>query len=305
MSDWKPFTLQMIPGMPDALEVIGEAAGTLSGLLDGLSALIDTLSGIVSGDLDPINASLVGLQELADQLHALLNSGVYFYLDKGPYFVGGEPDGLTGFITRWEDSFDDLGDSDRPPPVGEGASVSAMIFLVGGNDLPTLRPLLWALGNLFNVPALVVADIEMPKDYPEFIEDGISTPPDWKSMKLSSVLSPFEKLEQALQKAVGLLAVGASYAKMLNDLARLIASKATALSMLSDQTEELADDITLLIETEGVHFLQVEAPTIVDLVQAVKDAEDTPELDGNAFVTGVCLLGETADFGAAIELLGE
>ena len=118
MSDWKPFNLAMIPGVPETLDAVNQAAGTLSGLLDALSALLETLADLISFMADAMHAAIAALiaiiQELIDQIYNLLQTGIYFYLDKGPFFTGGNPDGLHGFLSRWKASFDDIGDKHRP-----------------------------------------------------------------------------------------------------------------------------------------------------------------------------------------------
>ena len=308
MSEWKPFTLPMIPGVPEAMDAAGTAAGILAGVLDVLAGLLETLAGLVGMASDPLNAALSALialiQELVDVITGLLNSGIYFYLDKGPYFVGGQPDGLEGFLTRWEASFDDLGDQHRPQ-FGDDDPVSAMLFLVGGDDIGELRPSLSSLGKLFDVPALQLEETEEPiLDYPAAVEQDLSTPPDWASVKLADVLPPFEKLGQMLQRVVGMLAVGESYGKMLEDLAQLISDKAAALSEIADEIQAVVNDINALIAAEGLYVLHVEAESIPALVQAVRDAAEPPPWSAEAYVAGVCLLGGTSGFGPVVELLG-
>ena len=301
MSEWKPFTLTMIPGVDVALGAASTAVETLTGILDVLAGLIGALSGLVSDVAGPIDDLLDLIRALVNQIILLLNSGVYFYIDKGPYFVAAQPDGLAGFKTRWEASFEDLGDRYRPQ-FGDEDPVSAMLFLVGGDNIIDLAPALAALGELFNVPAL---ELEEPGiDYPATVEQGLSTPPDWASKKLSDVLPPFEKLGQVLQRVLGMLAVGDSYAKMLTDLAAVIEAKSIALALLADEIQDVVDSINALIAAEGLYVLHVEANGIPNLVQAVKDAGDHPPWSAEAYVTGVCLLGGTADFGPVVELLG-
>jgi hypothetical protein len=308
MADWKPYTLPMIPGVEEAMDAASSAAGTLSGVLDALAGLLEALSTLVSVLADPLSAALSALitiiQELVDSIAALLSSGIYFYLDKGPYFVAAEPDGLQGFISRWEASFDDLGDQYRPQ-YGPEEPVSAMLFLVGGDSMESLAPALSALGTLFNVPALQLDEVEdYEAPYPEDVEASLSTPPDWKSETLGGILPPFEKLTQVLQQTIGLLAVADSYATMLEDLAAVIAAKAAALDGVADEIQAVVDDISALIAAEGLYVLHVEADGTAALIQAVKDAGDVPPWSAEAYVTGVCLLGGTGDFGPVVELLG-
>ena len=313
MSEWKPYTLPMIPGVPEAMDAAGTAAGILSGVLDALAGLLETLAGLVGMVSDPLNAAIGALiqliQELVDTILGLLNSGLFFYLDKGPFFVAGRPDGLEGFLTRWEASFDDVGDRHRPQfeegGIGIADPISAMFFLVGGDDITALRPALGSLGKLFNVPALELEESEEPiLDYPASVEQGLSTPPDWASVTLGDVLPPFEKLGQALQRVVGMLAVGESYGKMLEDLAQVISDKAAALGLVADEIQAVVDELNALIAAEGLYVLHVEAESISALVQAVKDADEPPPWSSEAYVSGVCLLGATSGFGPVIELLG-
>jgi hypothetical protein len=171
--------------------------------------------------------------------------------------------------------------------------------------LLTMDAALPSLGKLFNVPALELEETEEPiLDYPASIEQGLSTPPDWASVKLGDVLPPFEKLGQMLQRVVGMLAVGESYGKMLEDLAQLISDKAAALGQLADEIQAVVDDINALIAAEGLYVLHVEAESISALVQAVRDAEEPPPWSAEAYVAGVCLLGGTSGFGPVVELLG-
>jgi len=312
MSQWKPFTLPMIPGVPEAMDAVGTAAGILSGALDAMAGLLETLSGLVGAASDPLNAALAALiqliQELVDTITGLLNSGVYFYVDKGPYFAGGRPDGLEGFLSRWEGSFDDVGDQNRPQfdgGIGFGGSTSAMFFVVGGDDIEQLRPAMTALGKLFNVPALQLEETEEPiLDYPASVEQGLSTPPDWRSVKLADVIPPFEKLGQTLQRVIGMISVGESYCKMLEDLAQVISDKAAALGQLGDEIQAVVDDIDALSAADGLYVLHVEAAGLPALVQAIRDASDTPPWGDEAYVAGVCLLGDTVAFGPVVELLG-
>ena len=308
MSEWKPFTLPMIPGAPEAMDAAGTAAGALSGVLDVLAGLLETLAGLVSMASDPLSAAIASLiqviQKLVDLITGLLNSGIYFYLDKGPYLVGGDPDGLQGFLTRWEASFEDLGDKYRPQ-FAAGEPVSAMLFLVGGDDITELRPALAALGRLFNVPALDLEETEETViDYPASIEQGLSTPPDWASVKLADALPPFDKLGQTLQRVVGMLAVGESYASMLENLAQVISDKAAALDGIATEIQAVVSDIDSLITAEGLYVLLVEDDGAAGVIDAVRSAAQAPPWSAEAHVAGVCLLGGTADFGPVVELLG-
>jgi len=208
MPSWRPFTLNMIPGVPQALDAVGQATSTLTGLLDTLAGLLETLAQLIQFLADAMQAAIAALcamiQEIIDQIFNLLNTGIYFYLDKGPFFTGAQPDGLEGFLSRWRASFDDLGDHFRPQFAGN-ASLSAMLFLVGANDLPSLQRLLALLGLLFGRPDLNWEEEFTTFDVPTLIESGMSTPPDWVSVRLGEVIPPFQRLGEILMQAMGML----------------------------------------------------------------------------------------------------
>jgi len=308
MGSWKSYNFPMVPGVPEAMDATGQAAGTLSAILDVLAGLLDTLSGLVSMLSDPLSAALSALlaviQELADQIAGLLDAGVYFYLDKGPYFVAGQPDGLAGFLSRWEDSFADLGDSHRPQYV-EGEAVSAMLFVVGATEPTDLVDPLRSLGTLFGVPALELdEELEGAEDLPAAIEQTLPTPPDWRSVKAGDVLPPIAGLTEMLSQVVGMLEVPASYGAMLEGFAQVISDKAAALGAIADDIQAVVDQLEALVEAQGLYVLHAEGDGVADLIEKVKSAGTLPDLGDEAWVAGVCLLGATGEFGPVLELLG-
>jgi len=290
------------------MDAAGQAAGTLSTLLDVLAGLLDTLSGLVSMLSDPVSAAMSALlaiiQELVDQVNGLLNAAVYFYLDKGPYFVAGQPDGMAGFLSRWETSFEDPGDLYRPQ-YEEGQPVSAMLFVVGATEPSELVDPLRSLGTLFGVPALDLDDeLEGAGDLPAAIEQTLSTPPDWQSAKAGDVLPPIAGLTEMLNQVVGMLDVPASYGAMLESLAQVISDKAAALGAIADDIQAVVDQLEALVEAQGLYVLHAKGDGVADLIENVKNAGGPPDLDDEAWVAGVCLLGATGEFGPVVELLG-
>ena len=307
MSEWRPFNLAMIPGVSPALDAVGQAAGTLSGLLDALAGLLETLAQLVSFMADAMHAAIQELiaiiQELINQIYNLLQTGIYFYLDKGPFFTGGNPDGLHGFLSRWKASFDDIGDSNRPQ-FEENAQMSAMLFVVGANDLPDLYRLLKLLAMLFGIPSLDWEEDEYGFDVPTRIENGMSTPPDWESVRLGGICPPFARLAEILTQAMGMLTVTDDYANMLDALAEIISEKAALLSAIADEIQAVVDSITALIESSGLYILQIDGNGVADLITKTEAATDVPPWNLESWVAGTCLLGATADFGPVVELLG-
>ncbi len=307
MNSWQPFNMAMIPGASEAIDAVGQAGGLLGDALNALSGLLDTLSQLVSFMSDAMQQSIAALaaiiQGLIDQIFNLLQTGIYFYLDKGPLFTGSDPDGLDGFLTRWQDSFDDLGDSHRPQFL-DNAGISAMFFIVGANDLPSLRALMKLLAQLFGIPALDLTIDQFGMDIPETIEQGMSTPPDWESVKLSEVCPPFVKLGEVLMQALGMLTVTDSYSGMLESLAKIIAQKAELLDAISNEIQSVVDSITSLISSSGLYVLQVNSTGIDELINNTKSAGNIPDWNHESWVSGVCLLGGSADFSPVVELFG-
>jgi hypothetical protein len=129
-------------GRAEALDALAKVAGILKTALDVLAGLLDTLSKLLVFLSDVLQASVAALmaviQALIDIIYNLLSSGVYFYLDKGPFFSGAAPDGLYGFLSRWRDSFADSGDSNRPQFTGN-AAISALVIVGGASSLPDFQ----------------------------------------------------------------------------------------------------------------------------------------------------------------------
>lgn len=308
MSTWRVLAVPAIPGVSTVIGTVGSVADTLAGLMGTLADAIDALAAVVSLFVDPLQAIIAGLisalQDLVDWLRALLAGGVFFYLDKGPYFSGGKPDGLTGFLDRWAASFDDLGDLARPV-FSEATPVSAMIILTGAQSLPDFSALLRPLALLFGIPSLQwPEDEEPPENLPAAVEAKLSTPPDWASKTLGEILPPMETLVQALEEAIGAFQIPETYANMLSQLAAIIRSKAIALSALATMLQDAADAIIAISESTGMYALTVSANGIQQLKDAVTLATGQPEWVIETWVAGVCLLGATADFGPVVELLG-
>jgi len=308
MGSWQEYNFPMVPGIPEAMDAAGEAAGTLSGLLDVLAGLLDTLSSLVSMMSDPVSAVLSALltvlQELADQIGGLLDAGIYFYVDKGPYFVGGQPDGIGGFLSRWQASFQDLGDSQRPQ-FDEGQPVSAMLFVVGATEPADLVNPLRSLGTLFGIPALQLSEeVQGAEDLPAAIEQALSTPPDWQSARAGDVLPPIADLTEALDQVLGMLEVPSAYGAMLESLVQVISDKAAALGTIADDLQALVDQLEALVEAQGLYVLHVEGDGVAGLIENMNNADSPPDLPVEAWVAGVCLLGSTAGFGPVAELLG-
>jgi len=306
VSTWRALTIPGIDGVPEAVSAAETAASTLSDVLSTLAGLIDALSSLVSALADPLQAAIAALleilQDLVDSVQALLASGVYFYLDKGPYFMASPADGLAGFIRRFTASFDDQGDAYRPM-FPEGTPLSAMLIAVGADSLASFSDMLDPLARLFGIPSLFLA--EAPgASLSEDIEVTMSEPPDWRNATLQELLPPMTELVESLQAAIGALAVPQTYADMLTELAALIGDKAIALQDLADNIQAAADDLQSIIDATGIYQLVMFGTSVDEIIAQVEEATDAPDWTAETWVAGVCLLGASSDFGPVFALLG-
>jgi len=175
---------------------------------------------------------------------------------------------------------------------------------LGPKTLTDLQRLLALLGMLFGRPDLAWAEEITTFDLPALIEAGMSTPPDWQSVRLGEVIPPFQRLGEILMQAMGMLKVGDGYSGLLTQLAQVIAEKAALLAAIADEIQALVDAITALIESAGLYVLHADGNGIENLIENVRTAEDAPPWSYESYVAGVCLLAGTADFGPVVELLG-
>ena len=179
-----------------------------------------------------------------------------------------------------------------------------MFFVVGANDLPDFYRLLQLLSMLFGIPSFDWEEDEYCVDVPTLIENGMSTPPDWESLRFGEVCPPFARLAEILTQTVGMLSVTNDYANMLDSLATIIAEKAALLAAIADEIQSIVDAITTLIESSGLYVLQIDGSGIDDLEAKADFATDVPPWNLESWVAGTCLLAATADFGPVVELLG-
>ena len=307
VSRWKPYTLPDVPGVDTAITTATEAIGVVGDLLDALQNALEAIGVLALAMTDPMDAAMKaaidGMQDIVDGLVAALETGVYSYVDKGPVFNGLPPDGLPGFLDRFEESLGDTGDHDRPVFAGSSA-VSLLLFVVGSEDLEAFIPRLNTLGTLFAVPTLRTAVEENLLNFPEWNEGQVSFPPDWSQVPLVRRCPPLVGLARALQKTVGLLSVGKSYTTMLDDLAYAILGKALALQNTLDEIDKVVVELEALIEAEGLDILSVQAEGMDQAMEFIRSAENVPIWTDEAYVAGICLLGGTADFAPIWTLLG-
>ena len=314
-ANWQPYNLQSI--FPGAVEPVvstfNSVSNTVGSALGALASALDTLAALLLDISDPLKAAIDALIAAIEQLQAAifdaLNSGLYFYMDGGPALTGGTPDGLSGFYGRFEASFYDLGDKYRPQ-FSDTAQVSALILVGGANDLPSLANLMKLFGELFGIEAFLKAwenfqNANTGDDYPTLIERGMSTPPDWKSIRLGDYIPPLDKLQEILSQIIGLLKTASAFSQFLKDLAAALKEKADLLLAISAEIKAILDMLLALLLGAGLYALPVVgASGIPGLIETVHAASNPPPFDRGAFVSGVVLLAGTADFSPIQTLFG-
>ena len=305
---WGSFTIAEIPGLEDLTTGIGTATDVLSGLLSTAKTGLQIATPFAAMIQDPVGAAVnAAVQAISLTIHLIidsLNTGVYFYADGGPFMTGGKPDGLDGWLSRWETSFKDPGDQQKPV-FSDHADVSSVILLVGANDLPTFEGLVRALSALTSFPYTPFPESPAGLSYADQVESSLPSPPNWKGTKLADVVLPYGELNSALETLVGALSIGDDIGALINQLARTIEMKIEGLIALVERLEGIVNTIRNIALVTGIYGLSLRSTTgIQGLITSARSADSPPPWDHEALVGGVCLLAGTANFAPVAELLG-
>ena len=305
---WGAFTIAEIPGLDNLATGIGIATDTLSGILSTAKTGLQIASPFAAMLQDPVGAAVnAAVQAIETTIHLIidsLNTGVYFYADGGPFMTGGKPDGLSGWLSRWEGSFKDPGDRQKPV-FSDDADVSGIILVVGANDLPQFQSMLSSLSALAAFPYTPFPEGPAGLSYPDQVESSLPSPPDWKGTRLADVVLPYGELNSALEILVGALSIGDDIGALINSLARTIEMKIEGLVALVERLEGIVQTIRNIALATGIYGLSVRSTTgISGLITTAREATSTPPWDHEALVGGVCLLAGTANFAPVAELLG-
>jgi hypothetical protein len=305
---WGSFTIAEIPGLDGLATGLGIATDTLSGILSIAKTGLQIASPFAAMLQDPVGAAVnAAVQAIETTIHLIidsLNTGLFYYADGGPFMTGGKPDGLDGWLSRWKGSFKDPGDREKPV-FSEEADVSAVILVVGANDLPQFEGLLKSLTALTSFPYTPFPESPAGLSYPDQIESSLPSPPDWKGTKLGDVIPVYGELHGALSTLVGALSIGDDIGALINALARTIEMKMEGLVALVEKLEGIVNTIRNIALATGIYGLALKSSTgIPGLITAARTASNTPPWNHESYVAGVCLLGGTANFAPVAELLG-
>jgi len=308
MPSWASYTIPMIPGLETPIEGASAGLTAMKGALEAFAGLADALAKIARLYPDLVNQAvktpLYALRAVAVQITDLLTHDPAFYVDPGPLYTDGAPDGMTGFLKRWSDSFYDEGDKNRPVFAAD-AHVAALLIVAGANDLPSFTAIMETLSIIIATPGRCSVRKKAPTErHLEALEKTLSTPPDWKKAPLAENIPPMGDLAELLNKAVGLMDAADDLATLIQDVANLAQKRAEALDKLVDQLQTALETIRGLLKSTGLYVVKLDSTSgIAGLLEAATSAETPPPWNGEAYVAGFCALSATVDFAPIQTLL--
>lgn len=310
MTAWQTYTLADLFPAPiaDAVEVLGDVSGQVGTAAEATAIAVEAISALIVDVADPLDA-VVGqlVTTLRNAVGDTLKTGGYFYWDVEGWPIGA-PQGLTSWLARWERSFDDPGDTNRPI-FSADAEVGALLLIGGADSLGDLMGLLQLLGELFGIKPFVdawkrfVAGLTAADPLDDLVR-GVPLAPDWYSVELGEVVPPLGRIAALVNEAIDGLERAGGASDLLRDLAAALREKAERLRALSARLQALIDQIAAILAAGGLYVLPIESAAGVDGVRADAHAAVPPPLRADAYIAGVCLLAGRADFAAVKGLFG-
>lgn len=332
---WRPLILASIPGLDTLLSIIKPPLQVIVALLQVIAALLDALAAILIGIPDILRALIMAAYALLrDIINDLLNTGAYMYLDvpgltpressiretglfiqpakdwkagrdNGPPPV--TPDGWTRWATRFQKSFNDPGDLQRPV-VTEGAPIQAVFIVAAAPSLDAIQQFIYLLGKLLNVDKFKLAfeKYDQASSDPRLTRARKvnSTPPDWRSVRLRDIFPPLEGLLMIPEALKGLLSAVDNLSALIKNLAAAMHDKANLLMQLAAAIQAILDLLDALKST-GFYSLGVATQGGVSgLVDAFQNAADRPP---GGYIGGVCFMASGPNLAKAsmlFDLLG-
>ena len=310
--EWSTFTLSDIEEVKTFLgwletgaQVIDDVFALIS---DALEVAAAALSVVAEGIIEAMAAIKNAMQILLDAIWDMINIGLYFLYDvsnvsSNPLFA----DGVSGVLGRVDSSFDDLGDSMRPQYT-DSAEVLGHVFLMGANNFPSIVDIINLIRELFGIPEIDFNYTDTDLSYPEFIVNGMSTPPDWHSQKISDILRPYEDIKNLLEFALNMLDFGTAIGELIGQFVEIIKQKIQILDALNEKIQSFIDAIEALIALSGMYMLQVKSNTGLPGFRAgIQESIGKPTWDSQ-YVIGFCMLtggpaGSTDAFEASMNFL--
>jgi hypothetical protein len=341
---WHRLTLGQIPGVNEFISTARVPLQAVLALLEFIAGILEVISSLLLAIPDPIRALILAAYSLLKQIvDDLLASGCYIYFDAPgitsnlatlsdmgadippvPAWLAGNPtpkptreaDGFERWAFRFEQSFDDPGDENRPT-FSDGAPVEALFIVATAPQLVDLRPVLAILAKLFDLGAFEAAWEKFLDGAPDPDRARLrasSIAPDWRAWRLRDIGPPdypLRKLEKVPELLKSLLLNVDNIVQLIKDLVDAVRDKIELLRELIAILQALIDLLQALSAT-GLHALAVATDEgVTGLKQAFLEATNRPNTDaqGNVLtahaIVGVCLLTGTTNALPIWALLGE
>ncbi|MCB9947521.1 MAG: hypothetical protein H6842_06815 [Rhodospirillaceae bacterium] len=341
---WHSLTLGQIPGVDQFVTVAKTPLEVIAAILNFVAGILDVISKFLLAFPDPFRALILAAYTLLKSIiDDLLGSGAYVYFDAPgissnaatlrdmgaaipelPRWVAGdkppqpapEPDGFQQWAHRFEQSFDDPGDDNRPT-FSDGASVEALFIVATAPQLANLLAVLPILAQLLDLSAFRSAwekFLEGADDQDRAQLRSDSVAPDWRAWRLRDIgppAYPLRELEKIPEYLKALLVSVDNIVELIKNLVKAIQSKVALLQELIKIIEAVIDMIKALSAT-GLHALAVSTDEgVAGLKKAFLEAGNRPNTDADGVVqtahavVGVCLLSGTSNILPIWALLGE
>jgi hypothetical protein len=335
---WSKLTLGDIPGVKQFVTTAKAPIEVVAAVLEFVAGILEVVSKILIAIPDPYRALIIAAyQILKDIVDDLLASGAYVYFDAPgllsnvatltdmgmappdlPKWVAGdkpkpvEPpaDGFQNWAFRFQQSFDDAGDLNRPV-FSDGAPVEALFIVATAPQLPDLAALGPLFEKLFDVKAFGKAWEHFAATFPDWPDDpdrsrlrGTSVSPDWLAWRLRDIgpdTYPLRQLEKIPEALLGLLMNVDDIVGLLKKLIEAVKAKIDVLRQIIEVIQQIIDALAALAATGLAALVVVSDEGVEGLVKAFLEAENRPNTDpeGNVLtanaVIGVCLLAGTSE----------
>jgi hypothetical protein len=301
----------------DAIIDVADGVDTVLSILDPILTIAETALEVakvfVKTTTDPA-ATLFDavIAELENLINDLFATGVYclevnpFNIQASSVIVPGAVGGPSPIIGRWDDfgiplmtpneciihminSFDDLGDAERPQFSNEASTV-AFGFLITAPDISGFLALIDAFMAVFEWPGFDLMRKRMTKQITEVVP---SVYPDWISLRLNSI----KQLKDVQDSLLELINTLKGYRNVLNNIFDLIDMIETKIKTLEDIVKKFRDRLQTLknaAKASGIYVFNYPLQTGGN--KAVQAALADPYLQSictlnNGYTASLLLLG--------------
>lgn len=322
---WVPMVIGDVPGLTQLADIVEPPLKIIIGVLRFVKGVLDVVKTLLSAFTDPFKALILAAYELLKGIiDDILDTGVHIYADapgitslKGSARELGRaitpptkwkagqkteeevpPGNFDAWASRFQDSFDDAGDRQRPI-LSDGASIEALFVIASVPDLPELRVFMDLFGNLMSLQDFKNAFEKYPgvrgsdflSDADRFRVRGEAVAPNWVGGDLVTLFPVLEHLQHLPEVLKGLLLTVDNLIGLLKNLVDAVANKVDVMLQLAEAIQAVIDFIRSL-SASGLYSLAVSTDDGVSgLTEAFLTAEDRPP---GEHMAGVCLLGSGA-----------